>query len=452
MIKKNDVLESDVCGMGSRGEGIVKTEGYPVFVPFAAKGDKIKLKILKANKNFGFGKVLEVLEPSRDRALPFCPVFGKCGGCSLQHINYSAQLEYKREKVSEAIKRIGGADTEVANAVPSPDVLAYRNKISVPLCSANGKTEAGFFAPRSHRVVSCDKCVLQDKVFYKITETVKEHMDKYGISAYNEETHSGNVRHIYIRRAAKTRETMVSLVSAKGSVKHEDKLVSSLLNVCKGIKSIIINENNADTNVILGSKYRVVYGRDYIKDVLCGKEFIIHHNSFYQINSSVTELLYQKGAELLGNLNGKTVLDIYCGIGTVSLTSATDAERIIGIEYVKEAVENAIENAKLNGIKNAEFYAGDAAEVMDRLSREGIKADAVILDPPRKGCDEKLLKTVADIYPEKILYISCDPATLARDMKFLLSFGYAADTAYPFDMFPQTAHVETAVLLQRNMG
>ena len=449
MIKKNDIFEAAVCAMGCEGEGIVKTDGFAVFVPFAAKGDKIKLKILKVNKNFGFGKVLEVLEPAEDRVEPVCPAFGKCGGCNLQHLSYPAQLLYKREKVYEAIKRIGGADIEVAPCTPSPDALEYRNKISVPVCSIDGKTEAGFFAPHSHRVVPCQACVLQDKVFYEIIEAVKAHMDKYGIAAYDEERHKGYVRHIYIRRGAKTRETMVSIVSAKGKLKNENELVSSLLGVCGDIKSVIINENKDKTNVILGDKCRVIYGSDYIKDMLCGKEFIIHHNSFYQINSRLTELLYKKGAELLGDLRGKTVLDIYCGIGTISLTCASDAERIIGIEYVKEAAENAKENAALNGIENAEFYAGDASEVMEKLSKDGIKADAIILDPPRKGCDEALLKTVANLNPAKILYISCNPATLARDMKYLSSYGYNADTAYPFDMFPQTAHVESVVLLTK---
>ncbi|MBO4897155.1 MAG: 23S rRNA (uracil(1939)-C(5))-methyltransferase RlmD [Clostridia bacterium] len=450
MIKKNDIFECDVCAFGSDGEGIAKIDGFAVFVPFAAKGDRIKLKILKANKNYGFGKVLEILKPSDDRKIPDCTAFGKCGGCTMQHLNYAAQLIYKREKVYEALKRIGGAEVEVMPCTPSPEVLSYRNKISAPVCTLDGKTETGFYAPHSHRVIPCDSCVLQDKVFYEIIETVKAHMDKYGIVSYDEENHKGNVRHIYIRRGAKTRETMVSVVSAKGKLKEEGELVSSLVNVCPGIKSIIINENRKKTNVILGDKYRVIYGNDYITDTLCGKEFKIHHNSFYQINSCLTELLYKKGEELLGDLSGKTVLDIYCGIGTISLTCAANADKIIGIEYVKEAAENAKENAALNGMKNAEFYAGDASEVMEKLSKDGIKADAVILDPPRKGCDEKLLKTVADLKPEKILYISCNPATLARDMKYLSSFGYTADTAYPFDMFPQTAHVETIVRLSRS--
>ena len=450
MIKKNDIFEAAVCAMGSEGEGIVKIDGFAAFVPFAAKGDRIKLKILKVNKSFAFGKVLEVLKPSPDRTAPPCPAFGKCGGCNLQHLTYDAQLRFKREKVYEAIKRIGGADVEVMPCTPSPCILSYRNKISVPVCSIDGKTEAGFFAPRSHRVIPCKTCVLQDKVFYDIIEAVKSHMDKYGIAAYDEETHKGCVRHIYIRRGAKTKETMVSLVSAQGSLKEEEALVSALLGVCKDIKSIVINENREKTNVILGEKCRVIYGRDYIKDILCGKEFKIHHNSFYQINSPLCELLYKKSAELLGNISGKTVLDIYCGIGTISLTCAENAERIIGIEYVKEAAENAKENAVLNGIKNAEFHAGDAAKVMEKLAKDGVCADAVILDPPRKGCDEKLLKTVADLKPEKILYISCNPATLARDMKYLSTSGYKADAAYPFDMFPQTAHVETIVRLSRS--
>lgn len=449
MIKKNDIYETTVCGMGSEGEGIAKIDGFAVFVPFAAKGDRIKLKILKVNKNYGFGKVLEVTEPFQGRTEPPCPVFGRCGGCSMQHLSYEAQLEYKKGKVYEAIKRIGGADIEVAPCTPSPNAFAYRNKISVPVCSIDGKAEAGFFAPHSHRVVPCKACVLQDKVFYEIIETVKAHMDKYGILAYDEEKHKGNVRHIYIRRGAKTGETMVSVVSAKGKLKCEDELTSSLLDVCKDIKSIIINENKDKTNVILGEKCRVIYGKDFIKDTLCGKEFKIHHNSFYQINSPLTELLYAKAAELLGDLGGKTVLDIYCGIGTISLTTAANAEKIIGIEYVKEAADNAKENAKLNGIKNAEFHAGDAAGAAEKLAKGGIKADAVILDPPRKGCEEKVLKTAASLSPEKILYISCNPATLARDMKYLAPFGYKTDTAYPFDMFPQTAHVETVVLLHK---
>ena len=446
-LKKNDIIDGTVSGYTSEGAGVLKKDGFPLFVNGAAKGDVLRVRILKVLKNYGYAKIESIVVPSDDRKDAQCECAGMCGGCSLMHISYAAQLEFKRCRVQDALRRIGGIEIPVCAAVPSPKIFGYRNKVSVPVKEENGEIKAGFFAPHSHRIVSGNNCLLQTEIQKRIISAVLEYMRGNGIKPYDEEKNSGTVRHIYIREGMKSGEIMVSLVSKKAALKNEELLIKRLLSVSDKIKSIIINVNPDKTNAILGKKNRVIYGTDSITDELCGLKFKIHHNSFYQVNHDVCELLYLKAAELIAGVCGESVLDAYCGIGTIGLCAAQEAKKLTGIEYVPEAVKNAEENARLNGAENARYFAGDAPKVMAELCRAGEKFDTVILDPPRKGCDENLLSAVAG--SKNILYISCNPETLARDMKYLKKFGFSANEAYPFDMFPNTAHVETVVLMSK---
>ncbi len=450
MLKKNDEIIGKISGYSSGGEGVLRHEGFPVFVQGAIMGEEVRIKILKCLKNYAFGKICDIISPSSERVSPKCPISNKCGGCTLMHMSYEEQLRFKKIKVDDSMRKIGSfSDLKICDTTPSPYVLNYRNKVSVPLAKNDMGISWGFYAVHSHNVVSCNECFLHDEINNKIIETIIKYMECQGISPYCEETNSGTVRHIYIRKAPSSGEIMVSVVSRKPALKNEELLVRMLLEVSKDIKSIIINVNTHKTNVILGEKNRAIYGNEYIYDTLLDTKFKIHHNSFYQINSYTASLLYQKAISLLGDLEGKTVLDLYCGIGTISLIMAKEAKFVIGIEYVPEAIKDAFFNAEINNIQNAHFFAGDAAEEITKLHNEGIKPDYIVLDPPRKGCDKEVLETVAALSPEKIVYVSCDCATLARDMKIFKEHEYYATEVYPFDMFPQTAHVECCVLLTR---
>jgi len=449
MLNKNDIIEAEISGYTSEGNGVARYKGYPVFVPGTVKGEKVKIKILKPLKKYAFGKALEIITPSEGRISPVCPISQKCGGCTIMHMSYDKQLSLKRDKVCDAMRKIGGfSDITVHDTFPSPHTLGYRNKISVPTGYVNGKYSWGYYSPHSHNVISCENCFLHDEINNEILNSVIRIFEEKNIPLYDEASHSGILRHIYIR-AIRSGEIMVSIVANCSTLPFEAEITEKIKSVSPRIVSVILNINREKTNVILGRKSRVLFGRDYLLDEMCGVKFKIHHDSFYQINTATAENLYRKAVSLLGDLKGKTVIDLYCGIGTISLCLAKEAEKVYGIEYVQAAVYDAEENAKLNNICNAKFYAGDAAKVINSLYSEGVQADCVVLDPPRKGCDRVVLETIAKINPEKIVYVSCDCATLARDMKILSESGYRANEVFPFDMFPQTGHVETCVLLSK---
>lgn len=452
MLKKNDIVEARVTAYGSEGEGVCKIDGYTVFVPMAAVGDVLKIKILKAGKSYGYGKIEEIISPSADRVSPACPAYEKCGGCSIMHLSYPAQLAFKKQKVADALYRIGGiADAKVQDVFKMDEPFYYRNKIQLPVSASDDGVVTGFYAPRSHRVIPIGECKLQRKNVKEYISAVLEWMKLYSISPYSEENHSGCVRHIYIRTGLYTNEMMVSIVANTKKLPHADELCRMLLNIKSPftLTSVIHNINTKKTNVVLGSECIVLYGRDFIYDTLEGLKFKISHNSFYQVNPKMTEQLYKKALELLGDVSDMTVFDLYCGIGTISLFAAREAKKVIGVEYVSEAIEDARENAKMNSIDNAEFYCGDAGEVVTALYKMGITADAVIVDPPRKGLGEDLFDTLSKMRPGKIVYVSCNAATLARDVKALCADGYEIKAVCPFDQFPNTAHVETVVLLNR---
>jgi len=445
-MQKNDVLEVEILSQGCEGEGIAKPEGFPLFIPGAIAGERCKIQVVKLAKSHGFAKLLEVLTPSPHRVAPPCAVYAKCGGCSLMHMDREAQLAWKRSRVEEAFRHIGGLSARVAPVYTDGCAFSYRNKIQMPVAAVPDGIAAGFFAPRSHRIVPCAGCLLQSEKTGKIIDAVVDWMKEYAVPPYNEETHRGLVRHIYVREGD-GEECMVSIVTRTRALPEKEKLWAALRPL--GVSTLVQNINTARTNVILGDETRVLYGTGRITKTLSYISFSVSHHSFFQVNAPMAEKLYEKGLSLLGDISDKTVFDLYCGIGSISLFLAKRAKKVIGVEIVPEAVEDAAENARRNGFSNAFFYAGDAFAVTDRLIKAGEKADIAVVDPPRKGCSEALLDTLLHMQPEKILYISCNPATLARDVKFLVENGYGCDTVYPYDLFPQTSHCEVVCALHR---
>ena len=443
-MKKNDIVKIDIVDMTVDGSGVGKSDGMAIFVPLTAVGDTVNVRILKVKKNYAFGKVEEILVPSSSRIENDCPSFKSCGGCAYRHISYEKECEIKQNKVYSAIKRIGGIDLEPKAIIPSNRVSHYRNKEQLPL-SANGKF--GFFAKHSHRVIECDSCKLQPEIFDKISAGVSEWITLYNIKPYNEENHTGLMRHLYIRMAEKTGEILVCAVINGEKLPKAEEFVSLLKEVCgENLKSVQINKNTEKTNVILGKECEVLYGKKYITDILCGVKVRISPLSFYQVNRDMAEQLYKKAAEY-AECENKNVLDLYCGAGTIGLSMAKRAKSIVGVEIIPEAVEDAKINAQNNGIENARFICADATGAATLLKNEGYKPDVVIVDPPRKGCDEALLETIANGFsPERVVYVSCDSATLARDAKILEEKGYKLIEYTPVDLFPRTAHCEVAAI------
>ncbi len=448
-IKKNDRIKLNIDGCSSNGSGIGRHEGMAIFVPATAVGDEITAHILKVKKNYAFAKVEEVLSASKDRIAPECPVYLKCGGCVFSHMKYDAEKEIKADHVRECFKRIGGVNPEFEPIIGGDSEKHYRNKAQYPVAIDNGEIKIGFYSSHSHRVVHCPDCLLQPAEFGGILGAFCDYIKENNVSIYDETAHTGLLRHIYLRKGTASGETMVCAVINGKKLPNEDGLVSRLLESDGSIKSIIVNSNTEDTNVILGKKCRILWGNDSITDILCGLKFKISPLSFYQVNRNQAERLYNKAAEYASLTGKETVLDLYCGAGTIGLSMAKNAKEIIGAEIVPEAIEDAKINAEINGIKNARFICGDAAKAAETLEKEGVTPDVIILDPPRKGCSEDMLKTAARMQPERIVYVSCDPATLARDCGIFDSLGYTAVKATPVDMFPRTGHVETVCLLTK---
>ncbi len=418
-----------------------RADGEAVFVPGTILGEKVKVLIVKALKNYAYGKVTEITESSPHRTEPKCTYYKKCGGCVLQHMDYAAQLEFKRIKVQDALNRIGHSNIEVQQTVPSPDIYRYRNKAQLPI-TADG---IGFYALRSHKVIDIDDCIIQSAATPHIINAVRLFMDKHNIPPYDEERHSGVLRGIFIRNGANTGEIMVCIVTRTKDLPFEKDLINALKAI-NGVASVYHNINSEKTNVQMGKANRLLWGSDTIRETLTGIDFHISPLSFFQINTKQTEQLYEKTAEFAGADNPETVFDLYCGTGTISSIVAKSVKKVIGVECVPSAVENARANAQNNGIKNTEFYLGNAEELLPELA-EKYSPDGVILDPPRKGCAPSLTATLNRVQPKRIVYVSCDPSTLARDIKALE--GYTIEQALPFDMFPHTKHIETIVSLTR---
>ena len=460
LFEKNQLLELTVIGITGEGNGVarytdadVPSSKFVVFIPYTAVGDRVLCRIVKVQKCHAFGRVERVLSPSMDRVEQRdCAVFGRCGGCAWRHVTYEAECRYKSTWVGDTLRRIGGVDTPLLPLVACDEPDRYRNKAQFPVQATNDGPVMGFFAPRSHRIVACRDCLLQPLGFQAALDAVNDWMRRYDVPAYDENNHMGLVRHVYIRQGGVSGQMMVCLVCTSGKVPCTSALIDLLRAAVPSLTSLVVNINPHKTNVILGEKGFTLWGEDAIEDTLCGLHFRLSPHSFYQVNHAQTERLYALVADA-ANLTGKeTLLDLYCGTGTIGLSMAHRAKQIIGVEVVEAAVEDARRNASANGIENARFICADAADAAVQLSREGVIPDVVVLDPPRKGCDESLVETVVGMAPARVVYVSCDPATLARDLARFGEKGYRVNTVQPVDMFPRTAHCETVVCLSRQIN
>lgn len=455
-LQKNQIIPLTITGMTAEGNGVGRapsqdgTPGMAVFVPFTAIGDELECRIVKVQKQFAYGRVETLLTPSPDRQKDTgCGVFGQCGGCVYRHVSYEAEKRYKWQRVADAFVRVGGLSVTVEELQAGDAVDGYRNKAQYPVGGSASAPCIGFYAPRSHRIVEQHTCPLQPPVFAAAVETVHRWMTAYGVDPYDEQTHRGLVRHIYIRQGEATGQVMVCLVCTSGKIPHASVLVEELQQAVPGLHSVMVNINRRDTNVILGDEEFALWGDTAIEDILCGLRFRLSPRSFYQVNRRQAERLYGLAAEAAGLTGEETLLDLYCGTGTIGLSMAGRVKQLIGVEIVEPAVADARRNAEVNSIHNAAFICGDAAQAAAHLAQKGERPDVIVVDPPRKGCDEALLATMAAMAPDRIVYVSCDPATLARDCRRMTEQGYTVTRVIPVDMFPRTAHVETVALLAR---
>lgn len=449
--RKNDLVTLEIEDCGIDGEGIGKADGFTVFVKDAVIGDTVTAKIIKAKKNYGYGRLMEVLKPSPYRVEPKCEFARQCGGCQLQALSYDQQLVFKTNKVKGHLERIGGfTDIPMEPIIGMDELFHYRNKAQFPVGrNKEGKIVTGFYAGRTHNIIENRDCALGVAENKEVLDRVIAHMEKYGIEPYNEATGKGLVRHVLIRYGYFTKEVMVCLILNGNKIPKEEQLVKSLCEI-PGMTSITINVNKKRSNVILGEEICLLWGQEYITDRIGDISYQISPLSFYQVNPMQTQKLYAKALEYADLHGQETVWDLYCGIGTISLFLAQKAKFVRGVEIVPAAIENAKENAKLNGLENTEFFVGKAEEVLPReYKKNGVYADVIVVDPPRKGCDETLLETMIEMNPERIVYVSCDSATLARDLKYLCERGYELRKVCPVDQFGMTVHVETVVLLSQ---
>ena len=445
-MKKNDIVEIEITALSSECSGIGKKDGMVIFVPFSAIGDKLEVKILKVNKTYCYGKIERIITPSPDRVTPDCPVYTKCGGCSLRHISYEAQLRAKEQFVKDAFTRIGGLSPEFLPIIRNTNINGYRNKLQIPIgTDKDGNLIAGFYAFHSHRIVPCEKCLLQPDIFSKITADFLKISTGLNLTAYDESTHKGILRHLYLRKGYYSGEICLCIVVAKNV--PEIKILSDrLLEKYPEIVSSVINVNNRDTNVILGDEEIVLTSKNYICDIMCKIAVNIAPKAFYQVNTPCAEQLYSSACDF-AEPKGKTVLDLYCGAGTIGLSMARTAKKIIGVEIVPEAIENAKQNALANGITNCEFICADAAEAARILHSRNLRPDVIMVDPPRKGCGRDACEQIAAFSAPRIVMVSCNAATAARDCACFAELGYSTDKCVAVDMFSGTNHVETVVLL-----
>lgn len=446
-LSKNQEIKLHIDSVSSEGSGVGRYDGQTVFVSGAAAGDELLVHIIKAKKTYAVGKIKEILTPSKDRTAVDCPYFKQCGGCVYRHISYEAEKRIKTQRVKDAFLRIGHIDLPVREIITA-NTERYRNKAEYPVGRAQNGVEIGFYANRSHRIIDAEDCLLQPADFAEIVEIIRKWIFENHVSVWSSDTGEGLLRHIYIRKGFVSGEIMVCLVVNGESVPNEKQLIDRLLKITD-ITSIALNVNTENTNVILGEKVKTIWGSEKITDTLCGVKIGLSPLSFYQVNHDGAELLYKKAAEYAALTGTETVIDLYCGAGTIGLSMADKAKKVIGVEIIPEAIEDAKKNAQRNGIENCEFYCGDASKAVKMLRDKNIQPDVVLLDPPRKGCSKDVLECVAQMNPERIVYISCDVSTQSRDCAIFKTLGYEAQEVTPVDMFPRTAHVETVVLIQR---
>ncbi|HFD2051576.1 23S rRNA (uracil(1939)-C(5))-methyltransferase RlmD [Clostridium perfringens] len=452
MVEKNKEYIFDIISQGYEGEGIAKIDNkYPIFIEGALKGEKVKVRIVKVNKNFAYGKLMEVLEASEERVNPPCAIYKRCGGCKLQHASYKAQLDFKWDRVKDCVSKIGKLDPSIVKyPLGMEEPWRYRNKVQLPIGLINGEVKIGFFAPRSHDIIDMESCLIQDEIGDKVVKLTREWIEKFNIRPYNvdgEYDEKGIVRHIMIRRGFTTNEVMVVLVTNGEKLPHKEEFVDLMVKNIPGIKSVIQNINSKKTNVILGLESKTLWGEDTISDYIGDFRFNISPLSFFQVNPTQTEVLYGKALEYANLTGNEEVFDAYCGTGTITLFLSQKAKKVYGVEIIPQAIDNAWINAKENKVENVEFFVGESEVVIPDLINNGVKADVVVVDPPRKGCDKKLLDAITNIDAKKIVYVSCDPSTLGRDLKVLEDNGYKTLEVQPVDMFPNTSHVENVAKL-----
>ena len=444
-LREGKIYSGTVEGYTSEGQGVVRLDGAVVFVPGTIRGEEIDLRITKVMKTAAAGELVKLRTPSPERTAPECPYFGRCGGCQFQHMSYQEELWAKRQRVEDALRRLGGSDVPIEGILGAKDPLHYRNKSQYPV-GADGSI--GFYQLRSHKVVPIRRCLIQSEVSDAAAEAVGVWARRYKVPPYDETTGKGLLRHIYIRVNRKG-ESLCCVVVNGRQVPREPELVALIRAAAPKTVGVVLNSNTRRGNVILGEKYRTLWGQDFLMDTLRGLTFKLSVPSFYQVNRDQAEVLYGKALDYAALTGEETVLDLYCGTGTITLCLARQAKRAIGAEIVAPAIEDARENAQRNGIGNVEFFRGDASDIAAKLEAEGLRPDVITVDPPRKGLAPDVIASVAGMAPERVVYVSCDPATLGRDVKLFAGLGYQARRATAVDMFPGTAHIETVVLLTR---
>ena len=448
--RKNAVHTVEVTGYTAEGLGVARLEGRVIFIPGTIRGESWQVQLLKVRTNVAWAKGVKLLVPSPERLEPDCPLAGRCGGCQYRHMTYREELEAKRQRVQDALTRVGGASLELPPVLGAELPLRYRNKVQFPVARERQGLAVGYYRARSHDVLDVEDCLLQPEGVTALRRAFKNWMERYRVPAYDEGSGSGLIRHLYVRTNQKG-EALCCVVANGRRIPHAPELVQALRQAEPALAGLVLNTNTRDTNVILGPDYRTVWGQDFLEEELCGMTFRLSVPSFFQINRAQTERLYEKALEFAALTGQETVLDLYCGIGTISLALARRAGQVIGAEIVPEAIEDAEANARRNGVANVRFLCGDAGQAAFQLAQEGVRPQVICVDPPRKGLAPEVPEVLASMAPERIVYVSCDPATLARDVKRFGALGYQAEQAQAVDLFPRTQHVETIVLLGREL-
>ena len=448
-MQKNKTYSVEITGLSAEGAGVARIDGQVVFVPNVIPGETCQVKIDHIGKTCAYASLLRVEKPSEHRVNPECKYFGQCGGCTFWHMDYVCELKQKKQRVQDALSRIGGVCFPDLQITGSDSIYAYRNKVQFPVQPQNGRAAAGFYRAGSHSVIPITTCLIQPESAGKIREAVLSWMTQENIPAYDEKTHTGLIRHIYLRCGKETGQILVCLIGNGEKLPKAKQLVQTLLAAEPAITGILANYNTKKSNVILGERFETLYGEGYLTDRLLGLTFRLSPAAFYQVNHDQAERLYEKAIEFAALTGTETALDLYCGSGTITLCLARHVKKVYGVEIVDAAIEDAKENAKRNHITNAEFFCADAGQAAQRFAQEEIRPDVIIIDPPRKGVSEDVIEAMAQMAPSRIVYVSCDPATLARDIAKLCEKGYAARKAHAFDLFPRCAHVETVVLLTK---
>lgn len=452
-VQKNDIIETRVTGQGNSGEAVLRVEDFPLFMPGGLPGEQVRARVVRVNPSHGFARLEEILEPSPERVEPPCPYYGRCGGCSLQHQSYEGQLRFKAERVKDCFVRIGGfLNPEVLPAIGMETPWRYRNKVQMPVGEQDGEIRVGFYRERSHEIIDIKECLIQNQASDVVAETVRIWLNTWAIPVAqgDREIIPGSVRHLLIREGRTTGQIMVVLVATSTDIPHLEELTQSLKEAVPGFTGLILNINDQVTNRVLGAENHTVWGKDHIIDTIGDVRYRISPHSFFQVNPEQTKVMYDKVLELAQFKGAERVLDLYCGAGSIALYIAKEAGQVTGVEIVPEAIEDANFNKAMNGIENVRFILGKAEDEIGRLMKENEEVDMVIVDPPRKGCDESLLKAIGESKIPRMIYVSCDPATLARDAAILKTYGFEPDVIQPVDNFPQTHHVETVVLITRD--